>query len=77
MIFLNTGGLGSISDKDLAEELIEDLGDWHDVSLESEAKKAIQLDAGMRKVMMVKETCLWMLILQRISRCPNKTIFSK
>ena len=45
MIFLSTGGLGPSGDKDLAVELFEDPEDWHDVSFESEAKKALKLDA--------------------------------
>ena len=41
MIFLTPGILG----KYLADEIIEDLGYWQDISFESEAKKAKQFDA--------------------------------
>ena len=40
MIFLTPGILG----KYLADEIIEDLGYWQDISFESEAKKAKQFD---------------------------------
>ena len=40
-----TCDLGSSSEKDLADEIIEYLGDWQDVSFESDAKKAVQFDA--------------------------------